>query len=128
MRKVLIVDDDPDLLSGLDHLLRDRYEVFLAASGDEALEVLGHQQIDVVLLDMLMPRLDGQSVLKEIRAQASPPAVIVVSARPDLLASSMQMGANDFLAKPFSIRRLEEKIERSLDQSGQTRSLRQQTP
>ena len=128
MRKVLIVDDDPDLLSGLDHLLRERYEVFLAASGDEALEVLGDQQIDVVLLDMLMPRLDGQSVLKEIRAQASPPAVIVVSARPDLLASSMQMGANDFLAKPFSIRRLEEKIERSLDQSGQTRSLRQQTP
>jgi len=128
MRKVLIVDDDPDLLSGLDHLLRDRYEVFLAASGDEALEVLGDQQIDVVLLDMLMPRLDGQSVLKEIRAQASPPAVIVVSARPDLLSSSMQMGANDFLAKPFSIRRLEEKIERSLDQSGQPRSLGQQTP
>jgi len=128
MRKVLIVDDDPDLLSGLDHLLRERYEVFLAASGDEALEVLGDQQIDVVLLDMLMPRLDGQSVLKEIRAQASPPAVIVVSARPDLLASSMQMGANDFLAKPFSIRRLEEKIERSLDQSGQPRSLGQQTP
>jgi len=128
MRKVLIVDDDPDLLSGLDHLLRDRYQVFLAASGDEALEVLGDQQIDVVLLDMLMPRLDGQSVLKEIRAQASPPAVIVVSARPDLLSSSMQMGANDFLAKPFSIRRLEEKIERSLDQSGQPRSLGQQTP
>jgi DNA-binding response OmpR family regulator len=108
--------------------LRERYEVFLAASGDEALEVLGDQQIDVVLLDMLMPRLDGQSVLKEIRAQASPPAVVVVSARPDLLASSMQMGANDFLAKPFSIGRLEEKIERLLEQPGRTRSLRQQTP
>jgi DNA-binding response OmpR family regulator len=126
--KVLIVDDDPDLLSGLDQLLSAKYEVYLAASGDEALEVLGDQQIDVVVLDMLMPRLDGQSVLKEIRAQASPPAVIVVSARPDLLASSMRMGANDFLGKPFSVRRLEEKIERFLDRSGEARSLKQQTP
>jgi DNA-binding response OmpR family regulator len=114
MDKVLIVDDDPDLLSGLDRLLSERYKVFLATNGDEALDVLGRERVDVVILDMLMPRLDGQSVLKVIRERGDGPAVIVVSARPDLIAGSMQLGADDFLAKPFAIGKLEQKIDHVL--------------
>jgi DNA-binding response OmpR family regulator len=114
MDKVLIVDDDPDLLSGLDRLLSEKYKIFLATNGDEALDVLGRERVDVVILDMLMPRLDGQSVLKVIRERGDGPAVIVVSARPDLIAGSKQMGADDFLAKPFAIGKLEQKIDHVL--------------
>jgi two-component system, OmpR family, response regulator TctD len=109
--RVLLVDDDTDFLHGLAQLLRDRYEILMAANGDEALEILREEAVDVVVLDMLMPLLDGQSVLRELRAKSRPPAVIVVSARPDLIAQSMEIGADDFLAKPFGIAQLERKIE-----------------
>src|SRR5262249_26629099 len=120
MDRVLVVDDDPDLLKGLHRLLREKYEVFLAANGDEALEVLRREQVSVVILDMLMPQLDGQAVLREIRERGDGPSVIVVSARPDLIAASMQLGADDFLAKPFAIGKLEQKIERFLERPGQS--------
>src|SRR5262245_57140174 len=86
LERVLLVDDDVDLRQGLAQLLRERYEVLTASNGDEALEILGREPVDVVILDMLMPLLDGQSVLRELRAKTPPPPVVVISARPDLIA------------------------------------------
>jgi DNA-binding response OmpR family regulator len=111
LEKVLLVDDDPDLLSGLAHLLGERYDVLTASNGAEALHVLEHEKVDVVVLDMLMPLIDGPTVLRELRARTTPPPVVVVSARPDLIAKSMEIGADDFLFKPFGIAQLERKIE-----------------
>jgi DNA-binding response OmpR family regulator len=109
--RVLLVDDDLDLLNGLQQLLSERYDVLTASNGEEALEILGREAVDVVVLDVLMPLLDGQGVLRELRSQQHPPAVVVVSARPDLIAQSMLIGADDFLSKPFGISQLERKIE-----------------
>jgi DNA-binding response OmpR family regulator len=109
--RVLVVDDDPDLLNGLALLLGERYDVLTASNGAEALHVLEHETVDVVVLDMLMPLVDGQTVLRELRARNLPPPVVVVSARPDLIAKSMEIGADDFLSKPFGIAQLERKIE-----------------
>jgi DNA-binding response OmpR family regulator len=116
--KVLLVDDDHDLLSGLAQLLRDKYVVLTASNGDQALKVLERETVDVVVMDILMPMLDGQSVLRELRARRRPPAVVVVSARPDLLTQSMEMGADDYLAKPFGISDLERKIEGLIAKAG----------
>lgn len=115
MDRVLLVDDDTDILHGLAQLLRDRYEILMASNGDEALEILRGEPVDVVVLDMLMPLLDGQSVLRQLRSKSRPPPVIVVSARPDLIAQSMEIGADDFLAKPFGIAQLERKIQGLVD-------------
>jgi len=111
LERVLLVDDDPDLLNGLAHLLGERYDVLTACNGAEALHVLEHETVDVVVLDVLMPLIDGHSVLRELRAKTRPPPVVVVSARPDLIAKSMEIGADDFLSKPFGIAQLERKIE-----------------
>jgi two-component system response regulator MprA len=110
LERVLLVDDDADLLSGLSYLLSETYDVLTASNGAEALHVLEQEKVDVVVLDMLMPFVDGQSVLREVLARGNPPAVVVVSARPDLIAKSMEIGADDFLAKPFGIAQLERKI------------------
>ena len=109
--RVLLVDDDLDLLYGLAQLLSETYEVLTASNGDEALEILERESVDAVVLDVLMPVVDGQSVLRQLRAKSQPPRVVVVSARPDLIAQSMELGADDFLAKPFGIGQLERKIE-----------------
>src|SRR5215471_11929736 len=113
--RVLLVDDDTDLLHGLAQLLCERYQVLMASNGDEALEILDREPVDVVVLDMLMPLLDGQTVLRELRAKSRRPSVVVVSARPDLIAQSMEIGADDFLAKPFGIGQLERKIQGLVD-------------
>jgi two-component system response regulator MprA len=115
LERVLLVDDDPDLLSGLEHLLSERYEVLTASNGAEALHVLELETVDVVVLDMLMPFVDGQGVLRELLGKTNPPAVVVVSARPDLIARSIEMGADDFLAKPFGIAQLERKIDNLIE-------------
>jgi DNA-binding response OmpR family regulator len=115
--RVLIVDDDADLLSGLAFLLGAHYEIDVATNGEQALEILRRQRVDVVVLDMLMPRLDGQGVLREIRAWDSALPVIAVSARPDLLARSREIGADEALGKPFGIVELERKIETLIEKS-----------
>jgi DNA-binding response OmpR family regulator len=114
VNQVLIVDDDPWILEALQELLRDRYEVAVACDGEEALERLGGSSMDVVVLDLAMPRMDGEDALREIRGRGWSVPVILTSARGDRLGEYRALGADDFLQKPFEARLLEEKIERLL--------------
>jgi two-component system, OmpR family, response regulator MprA len=118
LKRVLVVDDDPDLSSGLARLLSDQYEVLIAADGEAALQILQRESVDVIVLDMLMPLLDGHEVLKRLRAQGAKPRIIAVSARPDLISRSLELGADDSLAKPFTISDLERRIEGLLREGG----------
>lgn len=112
--KILIVDDDPSILEALGDLLRDRYEVVVAGNGEEAVDRLASGPVDLVVLDMVMPLLDGEGALREIRGRGLRVPVIVASARGDRLANYRELGADDFIQKPFEIGTLERKIDRLL--------------
>jgi two-component system, OmpR family, KDP operon response regulator KdpE len=107
---VLLVDDEPKLLRFIDIKLRlCGYEVITASCGKEALNLVRSKCPDLILLDVIMPEMDGYQVLKELRAFTQLP-VIMFSAKSvdhDYLES---LGANDFLAKPFDPDDLVKKI------------------
>lgn len=105
MTRVLIVDDEPDILLMLRvNLEADGFETALAADGETALKRIGEERFDVVLLDVMMPVMDGWGVLQGLGGEADAPRVIVVSAKSsdrDVLRA-LELGASDYVKKPFS--------------------------
>jgi len=98
---VLVVDDHPRVLRFIEIDLKLRgYEVITTTSGEEALGLVKSKKPDIMLLDILMPGIDGLEVLRRLRGFSRLP-VIAFSASPGERDSAMQLGANDFLSKPF---------------------------
>ena len=111
--RILVVDDEPRILNFLKIKLEaSGYKVLFATSGQAALETLPIELPDLVVLDVLMPGMDGFETLKQIRAASSVP-VIILSAREgsDDKVKGLQLGADDYLAKPFSPDELVARIE-----------------
>lgn len=109
---VLIIDDEPQIRKFLDIALRAQgYKTFLAETGQMALEMLALQGADLVILDLGLPDLDGQDVLKELRIWSQVP-VIILSVRADETekVALLDAGANDYVTKPFSIQELMARI------------------
>lgn len=105
---ILVIDDEPHIRKFLEIALRTQhYHVILAETGLNGLEILINQSIDLVILDLGLPDLDGLSVLTELRQWNNVP-VIVLSARPDEQQKVLLLdaGANDYVTKPFSIQEL----------------------
>jgi DNA-binding response OmpR family regulator len=115
-RKILVVDDEADILHFLELVLRERgYAVSTAASGRQALEKARADRPDLVLLDIMMPQMDGWEVLKLLRvddATAQIP-VAMVSARTDPKdrVQGLQEGAVDYICKPFALEDLLAKVD-----------------
>jgi two-component system KDP operon response regulator KdpE len=98
---VLVVDDHPKVLKFIEIDLKLRgFEVVSSTSGKEALELLRSKKPDIVLLDMIMPGIDGFGVLTALRTFTGIP-VIAFSASPGNQDEAMRLGANDFVHKPF---------------------------
>jgi DNA-binding response OmpR family regulator len=116
MKKILVVDDEEDILNFLELVLREKgYEVVTAASGHDALTRAQLEKPDLVLLDIMMPQMDGWEVLKLLRIDdetASIP-VAMLSARTEARdrVQGLQEGAIDYICKPFSLQELLGKIE-----------------
>ncbi len=113
--KILIVDDDPNILLSLEFLLsKNKYQVFIARNGMEALSAIEQEVPDIVLLDVMMPDLDGYEVCEFIRRNTlyAHAKVIFISARSKEsdIAKGYEMGADLYVVKPFSTRTLLEKI------------------
>jgi two-component system KDP operon response regulator KdpE len=112
--RVLVVDDHPKVLRFVEIDLRLRgFEVVTTTSGEEALELVKSAEPDIMLLDIVMPELDGFDVLEKLRNFTNLP-VIAFSASPGNHAKSMHMGANDFMPKPFDADELARRIRRLL--------------
>ena len=114
MKRILVADDDLGILEGMAILLSRCYDVVTARNGEEALERLNEGPVDLVILDLLMPLLDGQSALIRLRDSGFGGGIIVMSAHADRLSRTRLLGADDFLVKPFEFRELERSIERLL--------------
>ena len=111
--RVLIVDDEPHILQFLQVKLKaSGYEVFSASSGPEALAHVQTQEPNLLVLDVIMPGMDGFETLKQIRSISSVP-VIILSARETNVdkVKGLKMGADDYLAKPFNPDELVARIE-----------------
>lgn len=103
-KRILIVDDEPRYLRLLDANLRtEGYEVITAQDGQQAVDVFSSQPIDLVLLDIMMPRLDGFGATQRIREFSSVP-IIILTAKGDEQdrVRGLDLGADDYLVKPFS--------------------------
>ncbi len=119
--KILIVDDDCSLLEQLKAALEKQdYAVETTEDGNRALEVLFEEPFDLVVLDIMMPELDGLSLLREIRKADSSIPVLMLSARGDTedRVRGLDLGADDYLPKPFSLNELGARIRALLRRKG----------
>src|SRR4029077_10147100 len=113
MARVLVVDDEPAVRRALERALRlERYEVALAADGQEALDELGSTPADAVILDIAMPRVDGLEVCRRLRAAGDRTPVLMLTARDaiDDRVDGLDAGADDYLVKPFALRELRARL------------------
>jgi DNA-binding NtrC family response regulator len=114
-RKVLVVDDDPGVRESLRMVLKERYEPMLTGSGEEALAAFGDLRPDVVLLDVLMPGLDGLEVLERLKSGDPRTPIIMLTATKTVktAVTAMKLGAFDYVSKPFDVEELLIIIERA---------------
>jgi DNA-binding response OmpR family regulator len=118
--KILVVDDDPDVLRLLQLTLeRDGFKPARAGDGETALRRIEAERFDLVLLDVMMPVMDGWQVLQVVNAMSNPPKVIVVSAKahPADRARAFSLGAAEYVTKPFPLDALVGIIETVLGRS-----------
>lgn len=111
--KLLIIEDDADLVKALDlYLSRAGYAVVTAMNGLEGLQKLYNERPDMVILDIAMPKMDGWEVCRRIREMSEVP-IIILSARvqEDERVKGLKLGADDYVAKPFSLKELEARLE-----------------
>lgn len=116
MHKILIIDDDARLVENVSTYLKDfNYETAAAHNGTEGLKKIAEFSPDLVILDLMMPEIDGLDVCRELRKTSCVP-VIMLTARgeePDIVAG-LEVGADDYLTKPFSLRELQARIKARL--------------
>ena len=112
--RVLIVDDDEAIRDSLEMALEPRFQVSNAANGRAALAQLAVAPVDVVLLDLMMPVLDGAGFVAEARLRGIGARIVIMSAGTAVRARARELGVDDFLQKPISLDRLEEKLARVL--------------
>src|SRR5207248_4669986 len=109
---ILLVDDEDAVQKLLAYPLeRDGFRVVQARDGEEALEHFSREHVDLVVLDVMLPRLDGLEVCKRLRATSSVP-IIMLTARDDELDKviGLELGADDYITKPFSIREFRSRV------------------
>ncbi|AQW21838.1 DNA-binding response regulator [Lentilactobacillus curieae] len=107
MKKVLVVDDEPSIVTLLEYnLKRENFEVESATNGTDALDKIENNNYSIVLLDLMLPEMSGEDVLKRIRMDRIETPVIVLTAKDTEFdrVFGLEMGADDYIAKPFSPR------------------------
>lgn len=118
MGKILVIDDDPFNLKMADFSLKKNHEVTLASSGAAALEIMRGEMFDLILLDLLMPGMDGYEVLKEIRAISGyefvPVLFLTAETEPQLREKAYNAGALEIIPKPFKTVELLEMVSKFL--------------
>jgi DNA-binding response OmpR family regulator len=109
---ILLVDDEDSVQKLLTYPLeRDGFRVVQARDGEQALKLFGHEHIDLVVLDLMLPKVDGLEVCRRLRAGSDVP-IIMLTARGEELDKvlGLELGADDYITKPFSIREFRSRV------------------
>ena len=114
---ILVVDDEINVIESFKRLLEDDYKVLTATNGEEALEKIEKENLDIVLLDIRMPEMDGIEVLRRIREMSENVDVIVVTAVSTMRTAieAMKLGAYDYITKPFEVDEVIVSINKALE-------------
>ena len=116
---ILVVDDDPDILTIIkDNLKLDGYEVFTATLGKDAISIFKRESIDIIILDLMLPDMDGIQICRAIRANSHVP-IIMLTAKDGLSDKvlGLESGADDYIVKPFDYLELAARIKARLRRS-----------
>jgi DNA-binding response OmpR family regulator len=123
--RILLVDDEQPIQTLLSFTLqRDGYEVVVAADGREALARYEEQPPDLVVLDLMLPRMDGLEVCKRLRAKGETVPIIMLTAKSEEIDKvlGLELGADDYITKPFSMREFRSRVKAALRRSGMARA------
>lgn len=117
LKRVLVVDDDDMNLMRIKKILRTEYDVFFASSGVEALDTMKREQMDLVLLDIEMPRMNGFETFERMKEFAADTPVIFLTAsgQEDDVVSAIRLGAVNYLKKPFPPQELLLRVSQELE-------------
>lgn len=115
MKKILIVDDEPNIVMSLEFIFKkENFKVFIARDGEEAIEIIESSLPDIILLDIMMPKVDGYQVLKHIKEVEilKKIKVIILSAKNKIadIELGLQLGADKYIPKPFSTKQLVKEV------------------
>ncbi len=119
-KRILLVDDEPLMLKGLTYTLeQDGYETDTAVDGQEALDLFRENSYDLVLLDVMLPKIDGLSVCQRIRESSNVPIIMLTAKGEDMdKILGLEYGADDYMTKPFNILEVRARIRSVLRRAG----------
>ncbi len=113
MKRVLIIEDDPAVLKGLEESLsREHYEVITAMDGEHGYQLGKRENIDLIILDIMLPEKDGQEVCRDLRKSGINTPILMLTSKKEEVDKvvGLELGADDYVTKPFSIRELHARI------------------
>ena len=118
--RILLVDDEQPIQTLLSFpLQRDGYEVVQASDGREALTRFSEQPFDLVVLDVMLPRMDGLEVCRRLRARSSVPIIMLTAKSEEIdKVLGLELGADDYITKPFSMREFRSRVKAALRRAG----------
>src|SRR3712207_5130412 len=122
---ILLVDDEDSVQKLLAYPLeRDGFRVLQARDGEEALTRFASEHVDLVVLDIMLPRLDGLEVCRRLRAESSVP-IIMLTARAEEVDKvvGLELGADDYITKPFSLREFRSRVKAALRRATDRKSV-----
>jgi DNA-binding response OmpR family regulator len=121
--RILLVDDEQSIQTLLSYPLRkDGYEVVRAADGREALDRFAEQAFDLVVLDLMLPQLDGLEVCRRLRARSAVPIIMLTAKSEEIdKVLGLELGADDYITKPFSMREFRSRVKAALRRADMAR-------
>ena len=126
MTSILVVEDDPAILRGLkDNLLAESYEVLTAPDGEVGYRLICEQKPDLVILDLMLPRMSGYEVCRKLREEGNATPILMLTARGEEAdrVLGLELGADDYVTKPFSVRELLARVKALLRRANPPRPL-----
>ncbi|WP_372636100.1 response regulator transcription factor, partial [Fodinibius sp.] len=121
-KKIIIVEDEPSLVFTLEDTLENEgYHTFVAEKGDDAVDIVKNEDLDLMILDLMLPGMSGYDVCKKVRAMNYTFPIIMLTARDQEIdkVTGLNIGADDYVTKPFGVKELLARIQARLRRSDQ---------